>query len=104
MFTSSDIASATNPKGQNVYGFSDPVVDRLDAAQASTYDQAERASLLRQEQQEIAAQVPAIFLWIDTTHDAVRSAVTTVDGPLDLTVPNWALPQLSRIVVTATSP
>jgi len=103
-FTSSQIPSAKNPDSSNSSGFSDPLVDRLDAAQASTYDQAERARLLRQEQQEIAAQVPAIFLWIDTTHDAVRSAVTTVDGPLDLTVPNWALPQLSRIVVTATSP
>jgi hypothetical protein len=31
----------------------------------------------------------------------VRSAVTTVDGPLDLTTPNWAW-QPERLVVVAT--
>jgi ABC-type transport system substrate-binding protein len=99
MFTSSLIPSAKNPGGYNSGGFSDAVVDRLDSAALSTYDQVERARLLRQEQEEIAAKLPWLFLWTDTTYDAVRSSVVTVDGPLDLTVPNWAVPQLSRMVV-----
>jgi ABC-type transport system substrate-binding protein len=99
-FTSSHISSAKNPDDYNSAGFSDPLVDRLAAAEISTYDQAERASLIRQAQEEIAAQLPYLFLWTDTTYDAVRSAVTTVDGPLDLTVPMW-WEQLSRMVVGA---
>ena len=98
MYTSSDIVSAKNPKGFNVGGFSDPLVDRLDAEGLSTYDQAERAELLRQEQQEIAAQLPVLFLWTETYYDAVRTTVTTVDGPLDLAAPNWAW-QPERLVV-----
>jgi ABC-type transport system substrate-binding protein len=102
-YTSSDIVSAKNPKGFNVGGFSDPLVDRLDAEGLSTYDQAERAELLRQEQQEIAAQLPVLFLWTETYYDAVRTAVTTVDGPLDLTAPNWAW-QPERMVVVVANP
>ena len=98
-FTSAQIPSAKNPAGENISGFSDPLIDRLDAEQMSTYDQAERARLLRQAQEEVAAKLPELALWTVTTYDAVRSAVTTVDGPLDLTVSNWALPQLSRMVV-----
>jgi len=103
MFTSSHIPSASNPSDYNYGGFSDPVVDRLDETGISTYDQAERARLSRQEQEEIAAQLPYLFLWTDTTYDAVRSAVTTVNGPLDLAVPNWRV-QLSRMVVAESTP
>ena len=36
-------------------------------------------------------------------YDVVRSAVTTVDGPLDLTAPNWAW-QPEGLVVAEASP
>ena len=69
----------------------------------ATYDQAERVSLYRQAQEEIAAQLPYLFLWAANRYDAVRSAVTTVDGPLDLAVPNWAW-QPERLVVAESAP
>jgi peptide/nickel transport system substrate-binding protein len=97
-FTSAQIPSAKNPDGGNAGGFSDPAFDRLYDAGLATYDQAERARIYQQALEELASQLPAIFLWAANSYDAVRSAVMTVDGPLDLTVPNWAW-QPERIVV-----
>jgi len=97
-YDSSQISDAEHPDAANVGGFGDPALDRLIADASATYDQADRARLLREAQEELAAQLPAIFLWTGTGYDAVRSAVTTVDGPLDLTVPNWAW-QPERMVV-----
>ena len=103
MFDSSHVTHAKNPDDYNFTGFADPIVDRLDAAAMATYDQAERARLYRQEQQELAAQVPAIFLWADNAYDVVRAALTTVEGPLDLTAPYWAW-QPERLVVLTRTP
>jgi ABC-type transport system substrate-binding protein len=101
-FVSSAISDAAHPDGRaanpNWIGFSDPVLDRLVEAAHTTYDQAERARLYRQAQQELAAQLPYIFLWSRNAADLVRSEVSTVDGPLDLTAPNWAW-QPGRLVV-----
>jgi hypothetical protein len=47
-----------------------------------------------------AAQQPYVFLWANNTYDVVRTAVRTVNGPLDLSVPNWTW-QPERLVVTA---
>ena len=60
----------------------------------------ENAALYKKAQEEIAAKVPYLFLWTDTTYDAVCSAVTTIDGPLDLAGPMWWA-QLSQMVVVA---
>jgi ABC-type transport system substrate-binding protein len=97
-YPSSQITDAEHPDNANCGGFSDPEFDRLIAAANATYDQADRARLLREAQEELAAQVPTIFLWADTSYHSLRSAVATVEGPLDLTVPNWAW-QPERIVV-----
>jgi ABC-type transport system substrate-binding protein len=69
----------------------------------ATYDQAERASLYRQAQQVLAAQVPYVFLWAANAYDVLRSAVTSADGSLDLTAPYWAW-QPERLVVQAPTP
>jgi peptide/nickel transport system substrate-binding protein len=95
---SSEVTGADRPNGFNFGGFTDPIVDRLATAAMATYDQAERARLYREAQREVAAQVPMLFLWADKTYDAVRAAVTTVDGPLDLEAPNWTW-RLERLVV-----
>jgi ABC-type transport system substrate-binding protein len=87
----------------NFIGFADPVLDRLVAAGKATYDQAERTSLYRQAQEELATQLPYLFLWAASGYDLVRSAVTTTNGPLDLTAPYWAW-QPERMVVAATGP
>jgi ABC-type transport system substrate-binding protein len=97
-FVASAISDATHPDGNNYIGFTDPVIDRLVAAGKATYDQEARASLYRQAQQELAAQLPYLFLWAANGYDIVRSAVTTVDGPVDLTTPDWAW-QPERLVV-----
>jgi ABC-type transport system substrate-binding protein len=97
-FVASAISDATHPDGSNYVGFTDPVIDRLVAAGKATYDQEARASLYRQAQQELAAQLPYLFLWAANGYDIVRSAVTTVDGPVNLTTPDWAW-QPERLVV-----
>jgi peptide/nickel transport system substrate-binding protein len=80
VFASSQVTTREQPDGSNFGGFADPALDRLIA------------------QQELAAQVPVIFLWDLAATDLVRSAVATVDGPLDLAAPNWAA-QPERLVV-----
>ncbi len=97
-YTSSQVSDAERPDGMNMGGWSDPEFDRLLAAAEDTYDQAGRALLYRQAQEELAAQLPALFLWNQALTDAVRPTVATVDGPLDLTLLNWAW-QPERLVV-----
>jgi len=87
----------------NLMGFSDPAFDRLLKAASSTYDMAERGRISREAQQELAAQLPMLFLWASTSTDLVRSAVATADGPLDLGVPHWAW-QPERLVVEEPEP
>lgn len=105
IYASTGMTDAKHPAVSDDYnnfgGFSDPVLDRLLEFGKATYDQAERTRIYQQAQQELAAQLPAIFLWSQNGYDAVRSTVATVDGPLDLTAPNWAW-QPERMVVVAT--
>ena len=106
IYASSAITDAAHPDGGggtsgNFGGFSDPAFDQLLKAGEATYDQAERTRIYRQAQEELTAHVPAIFLWAAKGYDALRTAVTTASGPLDLTVPNWAW-QPERLVVAAT--
>jgi ABC-type transport system substrate-binding protein len=105
IYASSAITDAGHPDGTggatgNFGGFSDPAFDRLIAAGQATYDQAERTRIYRLALEELASQLPAIFLWAMNSYDALRSVVTTVDGPLDITAPNWAW-QPERMVVAA---
>jgi len=106
LYASSNITDAAHPDGTiyaNFIGFADPVVDRALETASSTYDQAERTRLYREVQQELAAQLPMLFLWASTTTDVVRSAVATADGPLDLEAPHWAW-RPERLVVAASGP
>jgi ABC-type transport system substrate-binding protein len=106
LFSSANVTDAEHPDGNtytNIMGFKDPAVDRLLEAATSTYDQAERARLYREAQQKLTEQLPMLFLWASTTTDVVRSAVATVDGPLNLAAPHWAW-QPERMVVVARSP
>ena len=100
IYTSAEASDAEHPDRANIGGFSDPAFDRLMERGAATYDQAERTRIYREAQEELAAQVPAIFLWAANSYDALRTAVTTEDGPFDLTAPNWAW-QPERMVVTS---
>jgi ABC-type transport system substrate-binding protein len=103
VFTTANVSDAAHPDGVNFGGFSDPAFDALIAAGKATYDLAERTRIYRQAQEELAAQVPYIFLWANGGSDVLRAAVATVDGPLDLSVPNWSR-QPERMVVAALSP
>ena len=58
----------------NMGGFSDPAFDRLVEAGKATYDQAERTRIYRAAQEELASQLPVIFLWNGwSAIDVVRS-------------------------------
>jgi ABC-type transport system substrate-binding protein len=103
VLASSSINDVTGQYGNNYVGFRDPALDRVLTAAMATYDQGTRTSLYRQAQQELAAQLPYLYLWEKGTYEVVRSAVSTVDGPLDLTKPNWAW-QPERLVVGAANP
>ena len=101
-FISAYITDAAHPDGNgdrpDWSGFSDPGLDALVKQVKASYDRPEQVRLYQRAQQEIAAQQPYLFLWALNTYDVVRAAVSTVDGPLDLTVPNWAW-QPERMVV-----
>ena len=84
LFSSTMVSDAAHPDGQNFVGFSDPAFDQLLDAGRATYDQAERARIYRQAQEELASQLPVIFLFAWRNDDDVAAAVATVDGPLDL--------------------
>ena len=101
-YTSSEVSDEEHPDGGNMGGLSDPAFDRLLAEADATYDQAGRAGLYRQAQEELAAGLPALFLWNQALTEAVRPTVATVDGPLDLTLPDWSW-QLERMVVVEES-
>jgi ABC-type transport system substrate-binding protein len=90
LFASTMVSDAAHPDGQNFVGFSDPAFDQLLDAGRATYDQAARARIYRQAQEELASQKPVIFLFAWRNDDDVAAAVATVDGPLDLEPPNWA--------------
>jgi ABC-type transport system substrate-binding protein len=98
MLVSSAITDAAHPDGANFGGFTDPALDRLVAAAGSTYDQAERARLYRQAQEELASQLPWLWLWAVNDFRVARTAVASVDGPVDLTAINWSW-QPERLVV-----
>ena len=103
-YTSSVVSDEEHPDGGNIGGFSDPAFDRLLAEAAVTYDQTGGASLYRQAQEELAAQLPALFLWNQALTNAVRSTVATVDGPIDLTLPDWAWQPERLVVVEESAP
>ncbi len=106
-FVSAYITDADHPDGNgdrpDWSGFSDPALDAPVKQAKATYDRADQVRLYRQAQQEIAARHPYLFFWASNTYDVVRAAVATVDGPLDLKVPNWAW-QPERLVVAESAP
>ncbi len=99
-FLSSSISDPKHPDGNNWSGFRDAAFERLITAALATYDQAERATYYRQAQEELAAQLPYLFLWSVNSYDVVREAVTTLDGPLDFSSANWCW-RPERLVVAA---
>jgi ABC-type transport system substrate-binding protein len=100
VYASSEVSDEEHPDAYNIGGFSDPAFDRLIESAKTSYDQAERVRLYRQAQEELAAQLPALFLWHMAITGAVRPTVATVAGPLDLTVPSWSWAP-ERLVVVA---
>jgi ABC-type transport system substrate-binding protein len=98
VLASSSINDKLGEYGDNYVGFSDPTLDRLLTAANATYDQATRARLYREAQQEVAAKLPYLYLYAYSGYDVLRAGLATADGPLDLDVPNWTW-QPERLVV-----
>jgi len=102
LFDSHFSTSAQTPDNLNVTGYMDSEVDELLAAAKKTDDLSKRTDLYHREQAILARDLPVIPAWQRLTRDALRSGVSSVDGPLDLTAPGWSW-QLERIVVPATN-
>jgi ABC-type transport system substrate-binding protein len=102
---STTITSPERPdgSGNNMIGFADATTDHLLAAAMSTYDQAERARLYREVQQELAAQQPMLFLWTYRAYAGVSARVVSVGAPLDLRAPGWYW-QPEKLAVLEASP
>jgi ABC-type transport system substrate-binding protein len=88
------------PENFNFSGFANSEVDQL-LADARTTDLAEQADFYHREQAILAREVPIIPGWQRLVRAALRSGVTSLDGPLDLRAPRWSS-RLDRIVVPAT--
>jgi ABC-type transport system substrate-binding protein len=88
---STRITSPELPDGSanNLIGFASATADRLLTGAMNTNDQADRARLYRELQQELAAQQAVLFLWTFRTYGAVSERVVSIGAPLDLRAPDW---------------
>lgn len=73
----------------NIVGFSDPVYDNQAGAARQLYDLAERAQAIRLAQERILLLRPYLFLWADRLPVVCNQRITTLDGPVNLSTPNY---------------
>ncbi len=73
----------------NFVSFSDPVYDSQVSAARQLYNLTERAQAIRRAQERVALLRPYLFLWADRLPVACSPRVTTLDGPINLTTPNY---------------
>jgi ABC-type transport system substrate-binding protein len=97
-FRSDRITTQAHPIGDNFGGFSDPRVDALLQNLETTYDLDTRADLLRQYQEILAEQQPALFIDHWAGLEAAGKGLRTLDGPLDLNLP-WLRAFPERLVL-----
>lgn len=74
---------------RNFVAFSDSAYDNLAQEARQLYENDQRAEAQRQAQERIAELRPYIYLWADPIPVALNTRVTTLDGPVDLTTPNY---------------
>ncbi len=75
---------STPPDGFNIFGFSDPQVDKLIDQARTTTSQDVRLSAYKQAQERIVNEVPAVFLYVPDVYDVVRYNVANyVQSPTE---------------------
>ncbi len=90
--------STANQCNANLDGYHNADVDTLVRQARTTYSIADRAKDYRQEQAILASDPPNLFAWIPIQRVALRSGMSSTDGPLDLTAPGWDW-QLERLIL-----
>lgn len=73
----------------NFVGFSDPVYDNQAGAARQLYDLTERVQAIRRAQERVALLRPYLFLWADRLPVACSPRIQTLDGPVNLSTPNY---------------
>ncbi len=74
---------------RNFVGFADSAFDNQAQAARQLYNQDERVAAISQTQARVAEMRPYLFLWDDRMPVALSAAVTTLDGPVDLSSPRY---------------
>lgn len=74
---------------RNFVGFQDSAYDEHIEAARQLYGLSERTEAYRQAQARIAALLPYLYLWNDTIPVLLSTRISTLDGPVDLTIPNY---------------
>jgi peptide/nickel transport system substrate-binding protein len=73
----------------NFVGFSDPAYDNQVQAARQLYPIEERIEAYQQTQASIARSLPYLYLWVDRIPVVLNEHVTTLDGPVNLSIPNY---------------
>jgi len=74
---------------RNFVGFDNPAYDNQSQAARQFYPIDERIEAYEQAQNSLARQLPYLFLWTDRIPVALNPQVTTLDGPVNLSIPNY---------------
>lgn len=74
---------------RNVVGYRNPAYDANAEAARQLYNLDQRVAALRQTQAIIAEDLPYLFLWVDQMPVMLNEAITTLDGPIDLSSPRY---------------
>lgn len=74
---------------RNIVGFNDPVYDDQANTFRQIYDIIYRTKALQQAQARIASLQPYLYLWADRIPVAMNERLTTLDGPINLSTPNY---------------
>lgn len=91
LFHSSQIQKSTidTRTTRNFVGFNDRAYDSQIERARQLYGIDARAEAYRQTQARVANLLPYLYLWNDIIPVVLSTRVTTLDGPVDLTTPNY---------------
>ena len=74
---------------RNIVGYSSPIYDMHAEAARQLYNLNERSTAIRSAQTQIAEELPYLMLWTDRMPLLLAEQITTLDGPVLLSSPNY---------------